>query len=154
MERKSNQNIVMNEELVQNIVMDEELIQNVAMGEKFVKNFVMDPKIDPNVEMGSYPCLFLVGGKLCISETEKLVEEFIEEAATVALLIGSLSGDSSLVMRCAGTSTCEGLREMVQCYRRQHFGASNDLHENPTGIYEDEIHEHSDGIFKDGIGTE
>ena len=143
----------MNEELVQNIVMDEELIQNVAMGEKFVKNFVMDPKIDPNVEMDL--SMFVFGGwKIMHFRNRKLVEEFIEEAATVALLIGSLSGDSSLVMRCAGTSTCEGLREMVQCYRRQHFGASNDLHEHPTGIYEDGIHEHSDGIFKDGIGTE
>ena len=38
---KSNQNSVMNKELVQNSLMDE----------KFVKNFVMDPKIDPKVEM-------------------------------------------------------------------------------------------------------
>ena len=27
----------------------------------------------------------------------------------------------------------EGLREMVQCYRRQHFAASDDLHEHPRG---------------------
>ena len=27
----------------------------------------------------------------------------------------------------------EGLREMVQCHRRQHFAASNDLHEHPRG---------------------
>ena len=38
---KSNQNIVMDEELVQNIVMDEEWLQNVVMEEKIVKNFVM-----------------------------------------------------------------------------------------------------------------
>ena len=28
-------------------------------------------------------------------------------------------------------SLCEGLHEMMQCYRRQHFAASNDLHEHP-----------------------
>ena len=43
------QNGVMDEELVQNGVMDEELVQNGVMDEEFVKNFVMDAKIDPKV---------------------------------------------------------------------------------------------------------
>ena len=51
----------------------------------------------------------------------------------------------------------DGLHEMMQCYRRQHFVASNDLQKHPRKtfiverIYEDEIHEHSDGINKDAI---
>ena len=32
--KKSNQNIVMDEELVQNIVMDKELVQNIVMDEE------------------------------------------------------------------------------------------------------------------------
>ena len=35
----------------QKIVMDEELVQNGVIDEKFVKNFVMDAKIDPKVVM-------------------------------------------------------------------------------------------------------
>ena len=46
---KSDQNDVMDEELVQIDVMDEELVQNIAMGENFVKNFVMGAKNDPNM---------------------------------------------------------------------------------------------------------
>ena len=37
------------------------------------------------------------------------------------------------MMHYVGTSTREGLREMMQYYRRQHFAASNDLHEHPSG---------------------
>ena len=58
---KSNQNIVMDEELVQNVVVDEELVQNivmdedvvlnVVMDEKFVKNFVMDEELVRNIVM-------------------------------------------------------------------------------------------------------
>ena len=58
-------------------------------------------------EIGVWKILQLSNGKL--------LEEFIEEAATVALLIGFLSRDSSLVMRCVVTSTREDLRERVQC---------------------------------------
>ena len=113
------QNIVMNEELVQRLVMDEEMIQNVAMGEKFVKNFVMGAKFDPKVEM--ILSMFKTDGwKILQLSNRKLLEEL-------------RSRDSSLVMRYVGTSTREGLREMVQCYRRQHFAASNDLHEHPRG---------------------
>ena len=76
--------------------------------------------------------MFDIGGwKILQLSNRKLVEEFIEEATTVALLFGILSKDSSLVMRYVGTSTREGLREMMQCYRRQHFAASNDLHQHP-----------------------
>ena len=48
---KSDQKIVMNEELVQNGVMNEESVQNGVMDGQFVKNFVMDAKIDPKVVM-------------------------------------------------------------------------------------------------------
>ena len=48
---KSNQEVVMDEELVQNVVMDEELVQNGVMNETIVKNFVMNSKIDPKVVM-------------------------------------------------------------------------------------------------------
>ena len=64
------------------------------------------------------------------------MEEIIEKAATVALLIGILSRDSSLVMHHVKELMFPraGLREMVQCYRRQHFAASNDRHEHPRGL--------------------
>ena len=66
---KSNQNIVMNEELVQKIVMNEELVQNDVMSEKFVKNFVMSTKIDPKVvdrnsKQRSIPCDRVLGKTL------------------------------------------------------------------------------------------
>ena len=48
---KSNQKILMDEEVVQNIVMNEELVPNGVMDEKIVKNFVMGAKIDPKVVM-------------------------------------------------------------------------------------------------------
>ena len=41
---KSNQNIVMDEELVQNIVMDEELVQDIVMDEELVQNVTMCEK--------------------------------------------------------------------------------------------------------------
>ena len=49
---KSNQNVVMDEELVQKIVMDEELVQDVVMDEKIVTNPVMSAKLDVK---GMYP---------------------------------------------------------------------------------------------------
>ena len=51
----------------QMIVMDEEMVQNIVMDEKFVKNFVM----------GIYPCLKLVDGKLCNSVTESCWNDFL-----------------------------------------------------------------------------
>ena len=118
----------------QNVAMDEELVHKVAMGEKFVQNFVMDAQIDPMVGM-DLPIFKIGGWKILQLSNRKLVGEFVEEAATVALLIGFLSGDSSLVIHNVKELmfSREGLREMVQCYRRQHFAASNDLHENPRG---------------------
>ena len=85
----------------------------------------------------------------------KRLEEFKEEAATVAPLFGTLCRDSSLVMPLR-----EGLHAMMQCYRRPHFAAGNDLREHPRG--------HSSwrestrmkfvniqmGVLKDAIGTE
>ena len=56
----SNQNIVMNGELVQNSVMNEELFHNGVMNEKFVKNFVMNAKIDPKVVLDL--SIVLIGG--------------------------------------------------------------------------------------------
>ena len=104
-------------------------IQNIVMDEEFLKNFVMGAKIGPKVEMGL--SMFEIGvWKILQLSNRKLFEEF-EEA--VLQLIGILSRDSSLVMRYVGTSTREGLREMVQCYRRQHFAASSDLHEHQRG---------------------
>ena len=57
---KSNQKIVINEELVQNGVMNEELVQNGVMDGKFVKNFVMNAIIDPKVVMDL--STFQIGG--------------------------------------------------------------------------------------------
>ena len=85
---KSNQNIVMDEELVQNIVMDEELVQNIVIDEelgqngvmdgKFVKNFVMGAKIDPKVVMDL--SIFKIGGWSSLQPSNrKLLEELIDE---------------------------------------------------------------------------
>ena len=57
---KSDQKIVMDEELVQNDVMDEELVQNSVMDGKFVKNFVMDVRMQ-----GSILCDTVLGTTLC-----------------------------------------------------------------------------------------
>ena len=123
---------MMDEKLVHNIVMDEELVQSIVMDEKFVKNFVIVAKIDPKVEMG--PSMFEIGGLNILQlSNRKLLEEFIEEAVTAELLVGTLSRGSVLVMHYAVTSTREGLHGMMQCYRQQHFVASDDLHERPRG---------------------
>ena len=121
------------EELVQNIEMDE-LYQHVSMGEKIVKNFLMGAEIDPKVEMDL--SMFEIGGwKILQLSDRKLLEEFTEEAATVALLIGTLSRDSSLVMHYVKELMFPRGRHltMVQCYRRHHFAARNNLHEHPRG---------------------
>ena len=114
--------------------MDEDLVQNIAWCEKFVKNFVMGAKIDPKVEMDL--STFKIGRwNILQFSNGKLLEESIEEAATVALLKGILSRDPSLVMHHLKELMfpSEGLLEMVPCHRRQHFTASNDLHEHPKG---------------------
>ena len=92
---KSNQKIVMNEELVQNGVMNEELVQNGVMNEKFVKNFVMNAKIDPKVVMDL--SIFKIGGWNSLQPiNQTLLEEFID-ANELWLLIGIPSGDPLLV---------------------------------------------------------
>ena len=48
---KSNQNVVMDEELVQNVVMSEELVQNVVMNEELVQNVVMNEQLVQNSVM-------------------------------------------------------------------------------------------------------
>ena len=48
---KSNQKVVMDEQLVQKDVMDEDLVQNGVMDGKCVKNFLVDAKIDAKVVM-------------------------------------------------------------------------------------------------------
>ena len=66
---KSNQNSVMNEELVQNGVMNEELVQNGVVNEELVQNgvngkivnyFLTNAKIDPKVVMDL--SIFKIGG--------------------------------------------------------------------------------------------
>ena len=65
--------------------------------------------------------MFETGGwKILQLSNRKLLQEFIEDAVTVELLIGTLSRDSVLVMHYAVTSTREGIHGMMQCYRRQH----------------------------------
>ena len=62
----------------QNIVMDEELVENVAMGEKSVKNFVMGANFDPKVEMDL--SIFEIGGwKNCNSVTESCWENSLRK---------------------------------------------------------------------------
>ena len=90
----------------------------------------MDAKIHPKVEMDL--SMFEIGGwKIVQLSNRKLLEEYIEEA--VQQLIGIPTRDSFPAMHYMGTSTREGVREMVQCHRRQHFAASSDLHEHPRG---------------------
>ena len=140
--------------------MDGEVVENVAMDEKIVKNFAMGAKIDPMVEMDL--SIFKIGGwNILQPSNRKLLEESIEEDELQLLLIGIQSRDSFLVIHYVKELTLlrEGLHEMMQCYKQQHFAASDDLHEHPRGhsswrIFEDEIHELSDGIFEDAIGIE
>ena len=83
----------------------------------------MDADIDPKVEMGL--SMFEIGGKKTLQlSNRKLLKEFIEE--TVLQLTGIPSRYSFSAMHYAVTSTREGLHGMMQCYRRQHFAASND----------------------------
>ena len=108
--------------------------KNIVMDAKFVKNFVMGAKIDPKVEMDL--SLFKVGGwKILQLSIRKLLEESIEEDELQLLFLGTLSRDSFLVMHHVKELTLlrEGLHEMVQRYKRQHFVASNNLHEHSRG---------------------
>ena len=121
--RKSNQKIAMDEELVQEIVMDEELVQYGVMDGKFVK-VVLDLSI------------FKIGGwNILQPSNQKLLEEWINEN-NPRLLIGIPSRDSFFTKESRwqsrlSTLLCEDLHEIMQCHERQHFVASNDLHEHP-----------------------
>ena len=75
---KSNQKIVMDEELAQNDVMDEKSVQHGVMDEKFVKNFVMDAKIDPKVVMDMSKIKIGVWNSP-EPMNQKLLEEFLDE---------------------------------------------------------------------------
>ena len=84
---KSNQKIVMNEELVQNGVMNEELVQNG----------VMNAKIDPKVVMDR--SIFKIDGWNSLQPSnQKLLDEFIDENEPW-LLIGSPNRDPFLVTK-------------------------------------------------------
>ena len=92
---KSNQMIVMNEELVQNSVMNEELAQNGMMSENFVKNFVMNANVDPKVVMDLSICK--IGGWNSLQTiNQKLLEALIDENEPW-LLIGIPSRDPFFV---------------------------------------------------------
>ena len=137
---KSNQKILMDEEVVQNIVMNEELVPNGVMDEKIVKNFVMGAKIDPKVVMDLSK--FKIGGwSILQPSNRRSLEEFIDENEPW-LWIRSPSkflrtqcmeqrlGRTDLNVK-ELTSLREGLHEMMPCDRRQHFAAINDLREHP-----------------------
>ena len=109
---------------------------------EFVKNFVMDAKIDPKVVMDLY--VFKIGGwNILQPSNRKLSEEFINENEPW-LSIRIPSRDSFLMIQYLERHFVsadpnvkelmplrEGLYEMMQCYKRQHFAASNDLYEDP-----------------------
>ena len=127
---KSNQNIVMVEELVQNVVMDE-LIQNGVMDEKFVNNLVMDAKNDPKVVTDLY--IFKIGGwNILKPSNRKLSEENIDQNEPW-LLIRIPSRDSFLTIQYLErhpassdqrlkelTPLREGPHVTTQCCMRQH----------------------------------
>ena len=74
-------------------------------------------------------------GTFCNPVIEKWLEQSIEEDELQLLPIGSLSKYPFLVLHYVKELKLprEGLHEVVQCYRGQHFAASNDLHEHPRG---------------------
>ena len=86
-----------------------------------------------------------MGWNILQHSKRKLLEEFINENEPW-LLIRTLSRDSFLMMQYLERHfvsadpnvkelmpPSEGLHEMMQCYRRQHCAASDDLHEHPGG---------------------
>ena len=91
-------------------------------------------RIDPKVVM-DLPIFKIGGWNILQPSSRKLLEESIEEDELQLLLIGSLSRYSFFVMHCVKELMllCEGTHEMMQCHKRQHFAASNDLHEYPIG---------------------
>ena len=116
--------------------------QKNVRDEELVQNGVMDAKNDPKVVMDLF--IFKIGGwNILQHSNRKLLEEFINENE-LWLLIRVPSRDSFLMIQYLERHFVsadpnvkelmplrEGLHEMMQCYRRQHFAASNDLHEHP-----------------------
>ena len=102
---KSNQNSVMNEELVQNSVMIEDMVQNSVMDGKFVKNIVMNAEIDPKVVLGL--SMFKIGGWNSLqSINQNSLEEFIDKNEPW-LLIGIPSRDPFFATQILGKTLCE-----------------------------------------------
>ena len=116
----------------QKIVMDEDLVQNGVMDEKFVKNFMMVAKIDPKVVMDL--SIFKIGGWNSLQPIKQnLLEKFTDENEPW-LLIGIPSRGPFLVTQYLEPHTVssdqhmkklmslrEGLHVMMRCYMRQHF---------------------------------
>ena len=116
--------------------------QKIVRDEELVQNGVMDAKIDPKVVMDLF--MFKIGGwNILQPSNRKLLEEFINENEPW-LLIRVPSRDSFLMIQYLERHFVsadpnvkelmplrEGLHEMTQRHRRQHFAASNDLHEHP-----------------------
>ena len=141
---KSDQKVVMDDEINQKIVMDAESVQNGVMDAKFAKNFVMDVKIDPKVVMDL--SIFKTGGRNTLQPIDQnLLEEFIHKNEPW-LLVGIPSRDPLLVTQYLERhsvssdrhmkklmSLHQGLHVMMQCHMRQHFADRHWLHEHPGG---------------------
>ena len=126
----------------QKIVMDEELVQNIVMDGKFVKNFVVDAKFDPKVVMDL--SIFKIGGwNIVQPSNRKLLEEFIDENE-LWLFIRNPSKDSFLMIQYVERPPVrenpnvkesmpprEGLDERMQFDMRQHFAERYWLNEHP-----------------------
>ena len=102
---RSNQMIVMDEELVQKIVMDEELVEKIVMDEELVEKIVMDAKVDPKVVM-DLSILKIGGWNNLQPSNRKLLEAFIDENEPW-LLIRIPSKDLFLRDTVLGTTLCE-----------------------------------------------
>ena len=133
----------------QKIVMGEELVHNGVMVEKFVKNFVMCARIGPKVEYGQI-VFKIVGSNIRQLSNRKLSEGFMNESEP-RLSIRIPSRDSFLMTQylerpfvCGNSNVkeskwqnrllmllCCGLCEWLATLQRQHFVASNDLQDNP-----------------------
>ena len=151
----------------QDIVMDEQLVQHIAMDEKFVKNFVMDAIMDPKVEM-DLPVFKISGWNILQLSKRKLLQESVEKDELQLLLVGIPSRDSFPMMQYLERHLksvdsnvkelmplSENIHETTQGCMQQHDVEWR--HEHPgghTSWRENEIHEHSDGIPKDAIRIE
>ena len=104
----------------------------------------MDAKIDPKVVMDL--SIFKIGGWNILQPSNRtLWEECIDEnEPRLLLLIRIPSRDPFLMIQYLERHSVwddpnvkdlkplrEGLHEIMQCHGRQHFAASNDLHEHP-----------------------